>query len=147
MIMNVHNFLAQKNIAVVGVSNKKKKFGNYIFEKLNDEGYSVFAVNPNTDENTEIKFYKSVNDLGIISAIVFVTKPNVTNSILREGIPINVKNIWVQQGAGNEETKLILSSMDVEFVFNKCLMMFIEPVKGIHKFHRTINRIFRIGIN
>ena len=145
--MNVHNFLAQKNIAVVGVSNKKKKFGNYIFEKLNDEGYSVFAVNPNTDENTEIKFYKSVNDLGIISAIVFVTKPNVTNSILREGIPINVKNIWVQQGAGNEETKLILSSMDVEFVFNKCLMMFIEPVKGIHKFHRTINRIFRIGIN
>ena len=145
--MNVHNFLAQKNIAVVGVSNKKKKFGNYIFEKLNDEGYSVFAVNPNTDENTEIKFYKSVNDLDIISAIVFVTKPNVTNSILREGIPINVKNIWVQQGAGNEETKLILSSMDVEFVFNKCLMMFIEPVKGIHKFHRTINRIFRIGIN
>lgn len=147
MIMNVHNFLAQKNIAVVGVSNKKKKFGNYIFEKLNDEGYSVFAVNPNADENTEIKFYKSVNDLDIISAIVFVTKPNVTNSILREGIPINVKNIWVQQGAGNEETKLILSSMDVEFVFNKCLMMFIEPVKGIHKFHRTINRIFRIGIN
>ena len=147
MIMNVHNFLAQKNIAVVGVSNKKKKFGNYIFEKLNDEGYSVFAVNPNADENTEIKFYKSVNDLDIISAIVFVTKPNVTNSVLREGIPINVKNIWVQQGAGNEETKLILSSMDVEFVFNKCLMMFIEPVKGIHKFHRTINRIFRIGIN
>ena len=145
--MNVHNFLAQENIAVVGVSNKKKKFGNYIFEKLNDEGYSVFAVNPNADENTEIKFYKSVNDLDIISAIVFVTKPNVTNSILREGIPINVKNIWVQQGAGNEETKLILSSMDVEFVFNKCLMMFIEPVKGIHKFHRTINRIFRIGIN
>ena len=147
MIMNVHNFLAQKNIAVVGVSNKKKKFGNYIFEKLNDEGYSVFAVNPNADENTEIKFYKSVNELDIISAIVFVTKPNVTNSILREGLPINVKNIWVQQGAGNEETKLILSSMDVEFVFNKCLMMFIEPVKGIHKFHRTINRIFRIGIN
>jgi hypothetical protein len=27
-------------------------------------------------------------------------------------------------------------------VFNKCIFMFASPVKGIHKFHRVLARLF-----
>lgn len=140
--MKTENFFEHKNVAVLGVSSKKKKFGNYIYEKLLDSGYNAFAVNPNADVNNEIKFYKSIEELNNISSLVFVTKPNVTNQILTSKLPENIKYIWIQQGAGDDETKSILSSLNIDFIYDKCVMMYLEPVKGIHKFHRTISKIF-----
>ena len=44
-------FLANKRIAVTGVSRKAKDHGsNTVFKRLRDRGYEVFAVNPNADE-------------------------------------------------------------------------------------------------
>ena len=47
----VDDFLAQKHIAVAGVSRSKENQGvaNLIYRKLRDSGYTVFAVNPHTD--------------------------------------------------------------------------------------------------
>jgi len=45
----VEDFIAQKNIAVVGVSRKKSKFGNYIYKELKKKDYQIFAVNPNLE--------------------------------------------------------------------------------------------------
>jgi predicted CoA-binding protein len=40
-------FLANKRIAVTGVSRKPKEHGsNTVFKRLRDRGYEVFAVNP-----------------------------------------------------------------------------------------------------
>lgn len=142
MESQIESFLEQKEIAVVGVSSKKKKFGYYIFEKLNNSGYTTFAVNPKAPVDPDIKFYSSINETNNASAVVFVTKPEVTNEIIRNGIPPEINHIWIQQGAGNEKTKSILTSLKKEFVFNKCIIMYLEPVKGIHKFHKNIDRIF-----
>jgi predicted CoA-binding protein len=40
------DFLAQKKIAVVGVSRDTKRAANFIYKKLRSLGYSIFAVNP-----------------------------------------------------------------------------------------------------
>ena len=43
-------FLANKRIAVTGVSRRAKDHGaNTVFKRLRDRGYEVFAVNPSTD--------------------------------------------------------------------------------------------------
>lgn len=145
--MNIDKFLQQKEVAVIGVSSKKKKFGNYVLEKLSSTGYKVFAVNPNAGNNSDIHFYDTIYELNEVSSIVFVTRPDVTNKILKDGIPNKIESVWIQQGAGNHETELILSSMDVDFVFNKCLMMYLNPVTGIHKFHKKIDSFFKNFIN
>jgi len=44
--VNVDDFLAQKTMAVVGVSRGGKKFGNAILKDLKQKGYRVFPVNP-----------------------------------------------------------------------------------------------------
>ena len=44
-------FLANKRIAVTGVSRTPKDHGsNVVYKRLRDRGYEVFAVNPNADE-------------------------------------------------------------------------------------------------
>jgi len=48
------DFLAQKHIAVAGVSRDTKRSANFIYKKLRSLGYSVFAVNPNARMSKEI---------------------------------------------------------------------------------------------
>jgi predicted CoA-binding protein len=45
----VHDFLAQKRIAVAGVSRDKSHHpaGNLIYQRLKRTGHDVFPVNPN----------------------------------------------------------------------------------------------------
>lgn len=44
------NFLAQKRIAVAGVSRSGAAAANAVYKKLRDSGYEVFPVNPNADK-------------------------------------------------------------------------------------------------
>ena len=44
-------FLANKRVAVTGVSREPKGHGsNVVYKRLRERGYEVFAVNPNADE-------------------------------------------------------------------------------------------------
>ena len=44
-------FLANKRVAVTGVSRTPKTHGsNNVYRRLRERGYQVFAVNPNTNE-------------------------------------------------------------------------------------------------
>jgi hypothetical protein len=43
-------FLANKRVAVTGVSRQSKDDGsNVVYQRLRQRGYEVFAVNPNAD--------------------------------------------------------------------------------------------------
>lgn len=46
----IHDFLAQKRIAVVGVSRNEGSFSVALFEELRRRGYEVVPVNPRTPE-------------------------------------------------------------------------------------------------
>ena len=53
-------FLAHKRIAVAGVSRTPQNTANAIYRKLRDEGYEVFAVNPNADEVEGDRCYATI---------------------------------------------------------------------------------------
>ena len=46
----VQDFLAQKTIAVVGVSRSGKKFGNMAYRELKSKGYQVYPVHPSAEQ-------------------------------------------------------------------------------------------------
>ena len=46
----VQGFLAQKRIAVVGVSDKRETGCNLNYKKFKEAGYQVYAVNPRIDK-------------------------------------------------------------------------------------------------
>lgn len=51
----VADFLAQKRIAVAGVSRAKPSPANLIYNKLKGAGYQVFADNPNAATSKAIR--------------------------------------------------------------------------------------------
>jgi predicted CoA-binding protein len=59
----IDDFLAQRTLAVVGVSRKAEKFGNMVYRELKAKGYRVFAVNPRTESVAGERCYPSLSAL------------------------------------------------------------------------------------
>ena len=85
----IDDFLAQKRIAVAGVSREAggKHGGNVIYQRLRERGYQVFAVNPNADTVEGDPCYRSLAAIpGGVDAVVIATTPSVAPSVVA-GVP------------------------------------------------------------
>ena len=83
----IDDFLAQKRIAVVGVSREPggKHGGNVVYQRLRERGYEVFAVNPNADMvEGDPCFHDLASIPGGVDAVVIATTPAVAPSVARE---------------------------------------------------------------
>ena len=59
------------NIAVIGASADREKFGNKCVRAYVSKGYVVFPVNPKQDIIEELKCYKSILDISEDIDILF----------------------------------------------------------------------------
>jgi uncharacterized protein len=138
----IDRFLACKRFAVAGVSRKNHKMGNAIYKELKINNFSVVPVNPFMEDFEGEKCYSSIKDLPAdVDALVVTTKPEVSAVIIREAVERGIKNIFIQQGAQNEEILELAGNSDTNIICKECLFMFVNP-KGIHKFHAWIAKIF-----
>lgn len=139
----INQFFESKQFAVVGVSENKRKFGGTIFKEFIKAGYNTLPVNPNLQEFEGHKCYTSVSNLpNETEAVVVVTKPEQTINIVKEVANKGIKNIWLQQGAENEEAIKFAEENNLNIIYKKCAIMFANP-KGIHGFHAFLSKLFR----
>ena len=95
-------FLANKRIAVTGVSRRPKDHGaNTVFKRLRDRGYEVFAVNPNTDQVEGAPSYHDLKSIpGGIDAVVIGTRPSIADDTMRECVELGIQHVWMHRGPG-----------------------------------------------
>ena len=95
-------FLANKRIAVTGVSRSPKDHGaNTVFKRLRERGYEVFAINPNTDEVEGALSYPDLKSVpGGIDAVVIGTRPEIADDTMRECADLGVRHVWMHRGPG-----------------------------------------------
>jgi len=95
-------FLANKRIAVTGVSRKPKDHGaNTVYKRLRDRGYDVFAVNPNTDQVEGDRSYHDLKSIpGGVEAVVIATAPSRADDTMRECEELGIKQVWMHRGPG-----------------------------------------------
>ncbi len=92
----VQDFLAQKKIAVVGVSNKRETGCNSNYEKFKSAGYRVFAVNPHISEFKGEPCYPDLKSVPEKPDAVFIlANPKVTDQIVRECVELGIKHVWM----------------------------------------------------
>ena len=79
-------FLANKRVAVTGVSRTPKTHGsNNVYRRLRERGYDVFAVNPNADEVEGDRCYKDLRSIpGGVEAVVIGTRPELAENTMHE---------------------------------------------------------------
>ncbi|MBN2174916.1 MAG: CoA-binding protein [Bacteroidales bacterium] len=140
---NIREFTSQKNIAVAGVSRNSKKFGNAIFKELKKKGIQVYPVHPNMDEFEGQKCFPDIGSLPVeVSGIVINTRPDVTKKLVDEAKQKGIKNIWLQQGSADKDYLNNLETDNYNIISKQCILMFADPVNGVHGFHRWMRKNF-----
>lgn len=139
-----HGFFQKDEvIAVAGVSRNKRKFGFVLYDTLKKRGYKLLPINPNCDKLDDEKCYKSVSEIpDEVKRLIIVTNKSETDRILDEASKKGIKNIWIQQSSNSKNTLKIASEMNSEIFLNRCALMFSEPVDSVHKFHKSILKLF-----
>jgi len=92
----VTGFLAQKRIAVVGVSDKRETGCNMAYKKFKATGYQVYAVNPRITEFEGDPCYPDLQSLPEKPEAVFIlANPKVTDQIVQQCVDLGVKQVWM----------------------------------------------------
>jgi predicted CoA-binding protein len=95
-------FLANKRVAVTGVSREPKSHGsNSVYKRLRERGYDVFAVNPNAQEVEGDRSYPDLRSIpGGVEAVVIGTRPERAENTMRECAELGIKHVWMHRGPG-----------------------------------------------
>ena len=95
-------FLANKRVAVTGVSRTPKTHGsNTVYRRLRERGYEVFAVNPNAQEVEGDRCYQDLKSIpGGVDGVVIGTRPEIAEDTMRECAELGIKHVWMHWGGG-----------------------------------------------
>ena len=120
----IKEFIAQRRFAVIGATDKPKKYGNQVFKNLRNRGYEVYPVNPRLDELDGIKCYPSLTDIPVkVDVVDFVVPPKVTEQILKECKLLGLRRIWLQPGSESEAAIAFCRDNNLKVVHGVCVML------------------------
>jgi predicted CoA-binding protein len=140
---NIDAFLSSRKLAIAGVSRTPKKFGFEVFKTLREKGFEIFPINPAADQIDGIPCFKNISSLPVnIHHLLILTKKDQTKEVVKEALAKGIDNIWIQQGSSTPEAIELTRGHRINLITGECILMHADPVTGIHKFHRTLRRIF-----
>jgi uncharacterized protein len=94
-------FLAQRRIAVAGVSRDERQPANLIYRRLRAAGHDVFAVNPNAAEVEGDACFASVGAIpGGVDGVVVATPPEASAAVVADCAAAGVPRVWLHRGLG-----------------------------------------------
>lgn len=135
-------FLANKRIAVTGVSRTPKGHGsNLVYQRLRERGYEVFAVNPNAQEVEGDRCFRDLKSIpGGVKAVVIGTRPEIAEDTMRECADLGIKQVWMHRGPGAGSVSDAATSYgrqhDITVIDGGCPLMFGPTGDFGHKMMR-----------
>lgn len=98
----VADFLAHERIAVTGVSRNPENHGaNVVYKRLRDRGYTVFAINPHTDQVEGDPCFHDLKAVpGSVDGVVIGTSPEHAEETVRECAELGISRVWMHRGPG-----------------------------------------------
>ena len=145
----VHDFLAQKRIAVAGVSRNQSHHpvGNLIFQRLKKTGHDVFPVNPHMQAFEGERCYPDLKSIpGGVDGVVIITRPEVTERIVHDCAEAKVRRVWMHQSLGkgssvSPEAVEYCRQQDISVIAGTCPMMFGPGVDFGHACMRWVLKL------
>ena len=139
----IEAFLASKELAFCGASRNPKKFGRVVYDTLREKGFKLYPVHPFADEIAGDSCLKEISALpDEVKRLYIVTNKDQTADIVEQASRKGIHEIWIQQTSETPESIEIAEKHGITLIHKQCIMKFAEPVKGIHKFHRSISKLF-----
>ena len=150
----VDDFLAQKKVAVVGVSEKRDTGCNLAYKKLKENGYQVYAVNPRITTYESDVCYPDLRSIPEkVDAVFILASPSVTDQIVGQCVELGIKHVWMHCMMGTKPglaagmSSVSQSAVDmckangIAVIPGSCPNQFLKPDFG-HKMMRGMWRLF-----
>jgi len=138
----IRDFLAQKTAAVVGVSRSGKELSNYVFAALQKAGIRTYPVNPHIQMIGGEFCFPDLSELPERpDFVVVMVPPSQSLGVVEEAIRQHIRRVWVHQGATAPAVAEKCRAAGVSLVDGECLLMYLSPVTGGHKFHRWVRTL------
>lgn len=101
---NIQSFLDGDTFAVAGASTNREKYGNKILRCYLQDGRRVFPINPRAEEIEGETCYPTIEAIPEpIHGLSIITPPKITLDVVQQALKANIRHIWMQPGAENEE--------------------------------------------
>jgi uncharacterized protein len=129
----VKDFLAQKRIAVCGLSRTKDSGAGAVYLKLRKNGYQVFAVHPTADTLHGDKCYPNLSAIpGGVDAVFIMNSPDITEQLVDEAIRLGIGRVWMHNNtvAPSSVSQAAVErcrAANINVIAVGCPMMFLEP--------------------
>ena len=150
----VQDFLAQKKIAVVGVSEKRETGCNAAYKRFKENGYQVYAVNPRITSFDGAQCYPDLKSIPEKPDAVFLlTSPKVTKQVVQQCVDLGIKHVWMhclmgtKPGVGADGTSVSQDAVQlcrengIAVIPGSCPNQFLKPDFG-HALMRVMFRTF-----
>lgn len=119
----------KKNWAVVGVTEKKDRYGYKIWRILEKFNYKVYGVNPNYNEIEGEKIYHKLGDIGEkIDVVDMVVPARVSINILDEIKDLGIEYIWFQPGSFNDEVIKKANDLGLKILYDDCIYAILKKI-------------------
>jgi len=93
-----------KTVAIVGASNERRKFGNKAVRAFQQQGYTVYPVNPNESEVEGLAAYKSIREVPVRPQMISVyVPPQVLLKLLPDIAARGCDELWLNPGTESDE--------------------------------------------
>ena len=142
----IQDFLAQKRIAVVGVSRDPKDFSRGLLRSMRQHGYDALAVNPTLTSADDAPCYARLEDIApAVDGVLVMTSPAVTDQVVQECARLHIPRVWMYraggQGAVSSQAVEFCREQGIAVVPGECPYMFLTTEHWFHRLHGFIKKI------
>jgi len=142
----IEDFLAQKRIAMIGVSRNPKDFSTALFEELRKRGYDMVPVNPKVSEVMGQPCFARVQEIQPpVDGALLMTTPEVTDKVVSDCAAAGIHRVWMYRAGGKGAVSLkavaFCQEHGIQVIPGQCPFMFLPEASGVHKFHGFIRKI------
>jgi predicted CoA-binding protein len=143
---SITDFLAQKRLAIVGVSHKPQDFSRTLFHEFLQRGYDVVPVNPAAQEIERQRCFARVTEISPpVDAVLLMTTPVVTDAVAKDCAAAGVKRVWMYRatgkGAVSTDAVTFCEAQGMSVIPGECPFMFLPDSAWFHRFHGFVRRI------
>jgi predicted CoA-binding protein len=143
---DLDDFLAQKRLAIVGVSRRSGDFSRELFREFRKQGYDPVPVHPIAAEIEGARCFPRVQDVQPpVDTVLLMTPPGATAIVAMDCIAAGVKRVWFYRGAGtraiNEQAIEHCRAAGLQVIPGECPMMFFPRAGLVHRFHGWIKKV------
>ena len=119
----IKNILKYQRLAIVGLSDKPHRDSYAVSKYLQQQGYQIIPVNPQTDQILGEKSYPNLLEIPQpVDVAVIFRKPDAVPDIVNQAIQSHVKAIWMQEGVVHEDAAQRARHAGLQVVMNKCIL-------------------------